>query len=162
MEGKICGKCHITKPINEFGKFKNGYQSYCKECMRQYVRQYSTQYRQTAKRKESIRNNNERLSQSGYFREYHQKRNQLPEVKEQTARVRKLYRLRPDVKLKDSARTLLNHKIRSGEIERKPCSICGNSKTEAHHFDYSQPLLITWLCTKCHAKIHKAKYLKEK
>ena len=34
---KICGKCKIEKPINEFGKCsRDGFQSRCKECKEAY------------------------------------------------------------------------------------------------------------------------------
>ncbi len=45
--------------------------------------------------------------------------------------------------------------IRNGTIQRKPCEVCGNTKVEAHHEDYSKPLDVTWLCKKCHTEHHK-------
>lgn len=44
--------------------------------------------------------------------------------------------------------------IRAGRINREPCASCGKSQVEAHHEDYSQPLLIVWLCPDCHRNIH--------
>lgn len=41
--------------------------------------------------------------------------------------------------------------IRAGKITRKPCEICSNHKTDAHHDDYSKPLEVIWLCRKHHA-----------
>lgn len=40
--------------------------------------------------------------------------------------------------------------LRSGKLKRKPCEVCGAAKTEAHHLDYSKPLLVRWLCEDHH------------
>lgn len=39
----------------------------------------------------------------------------------------------------------------------KPCQYpnCGESITEAHHFDYNSPLYVTWLCLKHHREFHR-------
>lgn len=35
------------------------------------------------------------------------------------------------------------------------CSVCGQGgRIIGHHHDYSQPLLLTWLCKSCHAYEH--------
>jgi Bacillus phage endonuclease len=46
--------------------------------------------------------------------------------------------------------------IKKGKMERsKVCESCGATKRiEGHHFDYSKPLSVTWLCPACHSKIH--------
>ena len=53
------------------------------------------------------------------------------------------------------ARSIFNHHIRDKHIERKPCEICGESKTQAHHDDYDKPLAVRWLCLKHHREWHK-------
>jgi hypothetical protein len=47
--------------------------------------------------------------------------------------------------------------IRKGELIPMPCLRCGNSKTEAHHEDYSKPLDVLWLCNPCHRQLHRTK-----
>jgi hypothetical protein len=37
---------------------------------------------------------------------------------------------------------------------RKPCEVCSNPKSQAHHDDYTKPLDIRWLCRKHHLQIH--------
>lgn len=36
---------------------------------------------------------------------------------------------------------------------RKPCEVCGNEQSEAHHDDYSKPWEIRWLCQKHHKEV---------
>lgn len=52
------------------------------------------------------------------------------------------------------AHSIVNKHLSLGKIERRPCEICGNPKTDAHHDDYNKPLDIRWLCRKCHADWH--------
>lgn len=45
--------------------------------------------------------------------------------------------------------------VRSGKLKRGVCAVCGcNDNIQAHHSDYTQPLLVTWLCSSCHRKQH--------
>jgi len=44
--------------------------------------------------------------------------------------------------------------IKNGLLVRQPCEQCGNPKTHAHHEDYSQPLLVAWLCSRHHRRRH--------
>ena len=38
-------------------------------------------------------------------------------------------------------------------MQRGPCQICGNSKTEIHHPSYEKETLINYLCQSCHNKV---------
>lgn len=53
------------------------------------------------------------------------------------------------------AREVFNHYARDKHIEKQPCEVCGNIKSEAHHDDYNKPLEVRWLCFRCHRKWHK-------
>ena len=66
--------------------------------------------------------------------------------------------------LKHQAHLALTKAIRRGILKREPCIKCGNLKVEGHHEDYSQPLVVTWLCKKHLLGAHKGKFgdLKEK
>lgn len=49
--------------------------------------------------------------------------------------------------------------VASGKLYPQPCSVCGTcNNPQAHHEDYSKPLEVIWLCSKCHVKLHKEKH----
>jgi hypothetical protein len=54
---KICSKCKQNKPFSEFSKKKDGYQGYCKSCVKIYYKGYYN----SPKEKERIRKNNAAL-----------------------------------------------------------------------------------------------------
>lgn len=54
-----------------------------------------------------------------------------------------------------AARSALTNALKSGQITRQPCEICGNPKTHGHHEDYSKPLDIRWLCRAHHGAVHR-------
>ncbi len=58
-------------------------------------------------------------------------------------------------KLKANARSYLNVYLKRGKIKKQPCCVCGHVKTEAHHEDYSKPLIVKWYCRKHHLELHK-------
>lgn len=59
---------------------------------------------------------------------------------------------------KKNAYMAVDAAIRSGVLARPSfCSGCGCPDTEhrieAHHYDYSKPLDVIWLCTPCHSRM---------
>lgn len=147
----VCNKCRFVKPVSHF--YKNdtisGYDSTCKECRKQRVRE----------------NRREKIEQ---YTAYEKSRAQLPHRKEarreyqrtdrgQEAHVRanKAYRKRSPTKAK--AHTVASNALRDGKLIRaEACEKCGSSeKIEGHHDDYSKPLDVKWLCEQCHKEWHK-------
>jgi hypothetical protein len=65
--------------------------------------------------------------------------------------------LRP---IKNEAR----YEVHRAGFKSKPCEYpgCKKTKTEAHHFDYSKPLDIHWLCIKHHKEFHSKEKLEIK
>jgi ribosomal protein S27AE len=45
-------------------------------------------------------------------------------------------------------------RIQRGTIERGCCERCGAKDAQSHHDDYTQPLAVRWLCSKCHGEEH--------
>lgn len=54
------------------------------------------------------------------------------------------------------ARSAVQAALKSGELVRKPCEVCGNPQSEAHHVDYAHALQVRWLCRFHHARVHAA------
>ena len=48
----------------------------------------------------------------------------------------------------------LNYAKKKGIITQKPCEVCGDTNSQAHHCDYNKPLDVMWLCPKHHAEWH--------
>jgi len=57
---------------------------------------------------------------------------------------------------KRNAYSAIGYAKRNGIITKPDkCSNCGESgMIHAHHWDYSKPLDVIWLCSACHANIH--------
>jgi HNH endonuclease len=53
------------------------------------------------------------------------------------------------------ARAAVRNALRRGQIAKQPCTHCGSNNVEAHHTDYSQPLIVTWLCAIHHREVHR-------
>ena len=54
-----------------------------------------------------------------------------------------------------SALNKVRYAIRPGKLIPQPCFMCGLPDVEAHHYDYSMPLDVTWLCKYHHELLHK-------
>ncbi len=58
-----------------------------------------------------------------------------------------------------AAHKLVKLAIRRGELQRLPCLICGNPRSDAHHEDYSKPLDVLWFCHAHHIEHHRLERL---
>jgi hypothetical protein len=56
-----------------------------------------------------------------------------------------------------AARKAVAEAIRTGDLSRQPCVVCGKAQTHAHHEDYSRPLDVIFLCQKHHRELHELK-----
>jgi len=55
------------------------------------------------------------------------------------------------------AESIANNAVRCGKlVPVESCEDCGKkTKLQKHHEDYSKPLDVNWLCTKCHGIRHR-------
>lgn len=65
------------------------------------------------------------------------------------------YVAKPDTRLKLRCREQCAYAIKVGKLVRLPCEKCGSPKSEAHHEDYSKPLVVKWLCRRHHGEVHR-------
>lgn len=63
---------------------------------------------------------------------------------------------------KNQARAKVYRAIRSGELIPQPCAVCAKVENiEAHHWDYSKPLEVQWLCREHHIEADKQRRILE-
>ena len=126
----LCRICLRDLPV---GAFYEGVASRCKECHKEAVRR-------------NYRKNIER------YKDYERKRASDPKRRESAKKYQRAMTFRSPGKR--SARVAVGNALRDGRLNRQPCAVCGASASEAHHFDYSRPLDVTWLCFKHHREEH--------
>lgn len=124
---KVCASCEQVKHESEFYKYGDRSFLICKECVIGKVKiRYNT---------EDGRNK---------VKEYEKKRAQDPKRKAQQREYAK--KVRENNYEKYLSRLETNKLIKSGEIVRTPCEVCGVKKVETHHIDYSDPKSVVFLC----------------
>lgn len=57
---------------------------------------------------------------------------------------------------KTSAQQKARYAVRTGKLKREPCVKCRAISVHGHHYDYSKPLSVIWLCATCHQREHAA------
>jgi len=130
-ETLTCKACQQQKPKDEFyenPRLKGGYEKRCKECYKAVVRKHRAE-------NDCVRVNDRARVRppSAYNREYE---------------------LAHPIKYR--ARTALNNAVNDGKLHKPDtCSECGaGGVIHGHHDDYAFPLLVRWLCARCHSLWH--------
>jgi hypothetical protein len=88
----------------------------------------------------------------GYFDKYSYK-NLTDERKQIIKNKIKEYKLAN--KMKEIAHNAVEIAVKYGRLEKLPCVVCGDAKSEGHHEDYGKPLDVIWLCKKHHLIRHR-------
>lgn len=131
---KLCGQCRKVLPASSFHKRAasvDGLAACCKLCQRDYdAARVHAPHRVAARQKaaKKVTPLKKRDYIAAYWASYPQKR---------------------------AANVLVGNAVRDGKITRQPCQACTHPKAQAHHDDYSKPLDVRWLCTKCHGAHHR-------
>jgi len=55
---------------------------------------------------------------------------------------------------KTRARAFSQAQITRGDVQRRPCEVCGAEPAECHHIDYADPGRVMWLCKAHHSQTH--------
>ena len=158
MKEKIkCQTCHGLFPFKEIKTVgQKRVQTYCIECFEERI----------AKQKEWQKNNRDKMSAN--VRAW-QKRN--PEKMKVAARKQHLkirttekykkrrresyYKWRKLFPEKEKASKKIQQAVKKGVLKREPCVICkSNTNIHGHHFNYSLPMQVVWLCVTHHMKLH--------
>lgn len=160
METKICKKCGRELPINEFYKHKKmatGYLNYCKDCVRRRVAKYRIDNIENVRAYDRNRPN----ARERRKKQREKIKNNLLDYQKMLEQQREWGKRNRE---KRAAHRALHRAILAGKIiKSNRCSLCGKTECniEGHHYDYSKPLNVVWVCTECHGKLHR-KYNKLK
>ena len=137
IRSKTCFKCGEVKPSTEYYPHKqmgDGLLGKCKECSK----------------KDAAAHRNANLEKT---REYDRKRARNPErIANALVQMR---RWRSEDVRRSAAHNAVARAIKSGEIVKCPCCICGSEKSMAHHESYDLPLDVVWYCQPHHKARHK-------
>lgn len=144
---KKCFKCHEAKALDDFYKHPNmgdGHLNKCKSCTKQDVQARNAALLATP---EGL--NAERArGRDKYARLYAKPR---PPTLGKREVQRQWITRNPE---KRAAHNAVTYALKSGRLVRQPCEVCNDPKSEAHHDDYSKPLVVRWLCKPHHAEHH--------
>lgn len=126
--GKTCSTCGFNGPATEFRPQRR----ICRACDSRRAVDWGRKNR--TKKREAVRKYSASMPSSKRRENNKKLRERHPE--------------------KYRARIAVQTAIRNGSLVRGACRDCGNSKTHAHHTDYSRPLDVVWLCHPCHMREH--------
>lgn len=146
---KKCFKCNKSKPLGEFyphSEMKDGHFNKCKDCTKRDVRERELIKSQDPSWVAAERERN-RIKQAHYRK--------LGLAKDTSNARKHAWRKRNPVKSKahGAAARAFKKLILKAPIN---CQGCNKRQWDVkHHPDYSQPLLVWWLCHSCHGKAHR-------
>lgn len=143
MSTKQCFKCGVTKAVDAFYKhsrMKDGHLNKCISCTKNDV-------------------SNHRLENIERIRSYDRMRSSMPSRKQKLKQ--NFEKWRDAHPLERKAQIIVGNAIQRQKLKKQPCFVCGETKVDAHHPDYSRPLDVIWLCRPHHIKLH-AEHMKYK
>jgi hypothetical protein len=108
----------------------------------------------------ALQNARRKLTQSG--QDYEAKRFSAEENRLELQISELKRRADPRYRKMKRAKAIVAKARRMGKLTPKPCEICGNPDTQAHHEDYTKPLEVKWLCLHHHRRADFIRHCKER
>jgi len=139
---KACMVCGVEKELAEYpicSRNKDGLDNFCKVCKREKSRIYRAKNRENRNKSNRQYRKQNRVNRWKYLKGW---RDKHPE--------------------KHAAHIAVKNALKDGSLKKKKCPVCGAEKVEAHHYDYSKPLDVVWLCKKHHRYTHEVMLIVEK
>ena len=138
---KRCRDCGETKAVGAFythPETRDGYRNSCKACCNTRVMARSNLMMDNESYRERKRAQRRKAAVKARALGYRRKRD----------------------KNAAQAHNLVNYAIETGALlPPRHCEECGHDfsdfRREAHHEDYAKPLVVCWLCSRCHGKRHR-------
>jgi hypothetical protein len=176
---KPCFKCGETKSLDDFyvhPRMADGYLNKCKACTKRDVaarakrepeklREYEARRYLSPARKKAIgaardvAKKRDPVRFAEYQRSYyerHARRLRIQKKQEPAKKATGNARYDAANPEKRKAHRLVKAALASGELRREGCEGCKSTVLiHAHHDDYAKPLVVRWLCPKCHGRHHR-------
>ncbi len=161
---KICKDCGIKKPLDEFHRNvgrADGHVNSCKICRRNYWANRPKGINQANAKRWRDENPEKAKFSTKRWRKKNPKKIMLQSKqwrKENPEKMREIRRRHckkyPE---RTKARNAVSNAIRDGYLQRMPCEVCGEPKSQGHHQDYNKPLDVIWLCAEHHREADRMK-----
>lgn len=147
-----CKDCEKEKTESEFYK---SYKAICKECVKNKNKKNRKENIEKAREYDRNRPNKKERVEKNKQRLQFLKENNIEKYKKIQKQKREW-----EIKNKEKkkAHSAVARALMTGKITRpNKCEICkcNDKEIEAHHYDYTKPLNVQWLCIECHNKQHK-------
>tara|TARA_R110002126_G_scaffold175224_2_gene323871 strand:- start:642 stop:1157 length:516 start_codon:yes stop_codon:yes gene_type:complete len=160
---KKCNTCKDTKSIKHFYAQKCGLlgrTGSCKDCRKTYQVKYNSENKEkrseagkvySEKHREKNRERHQCFKKNNpdYWKEYYKQNKEI-----RLAANKRFYDKNPERRVFYSEyKKALNKGIL---VRPNQCCLCGViGKIVGHHFNYDDPMKVTWVCEPCHHEIHR-------
>jgi hypothetical protein len=161
---KKCTKCGLFVPMVGYRichRTKDGRTARCRRCEAEIAR---TRYHSDESYRENKKRHYKWLVDTGrraaYARQKYRERRPIRTYNPEAAcKGRQKYNKQNPEKY--AAWTAVRTALKNGSLIRKPCCVCNNPNSQAHHEDYSKALDVMWLCKNHHHAWHNVFYVEQ-
>jgi len=143
---RTCRHCQVQYEARDWEKSRGDY--LCRSCRSEYNKAYR-------KRRKTRFNYPSDTPSTPYLQPHSKRGKPRSEESKKKYNAYRRQRYAREGGGKSKVRQVVKDRLRAGRLTKGPCAICGEDHTIAHHRDYSKPLWITWLCIRCHIRVHR-------